>query len=242
MTDNSGATATTTRSLTINSAYAQTVLATTGIRGYWRLADTGTTAADSSTSNNPGSYVNGPTDVSALITGEVNNARRFDGANDYVNLSPTPFGSPTTYSAEAWVRTAATAGSGKYNVLLSNSNFDFTNGFTLAVDSSNRPLFAVGGNFSNGRATSSVTIAPNTTHHLVGTYDGSRIRIYVDGVERANVVYNGDTNYANGRDIFLGRAFVTNFGFLNGTLDEAALYTGAMSAATVLAHYNAGKP
>ena len=35
---------------------------------------------------------------------------------------------------------------------------------------------------------------------------------------------------------------MTNFGFLNGTLDEAALYSGAMSAATVLAHYNAGKP
>ena len=42
-----------------------------------------------------------------------------------------------------------------------------------------------------------MTIAPNTTHHLVGTYDGSRIRIYVDGVERANVVYNGGTNYVH---------------------------------------------
>jgi YD repeat-containing protein len=242
VTDSNAATATTTRSLTVSSAYSQAVLATAGIRGYWRLADTGTTAADSSSSGNPGTYVNGPTIVSALIAGEQNNARRFDGSNDYVNLSPTPFGTPTTYSAEAWVRTAATKSSGTYHVLVTDSNFDFSNGFTLAVDSSNRPLFSVASSSRNARATSSVAIAVNTTHHVVGTYDGSRIRIYVDGVERGNVVYNGGTNWAGGRDIFLGRAFVQSFGYLNGTLDEVALYTGVMPAATVLAHYNAGKP
>jgi hypothetical protein len=127
-------------------------------------------------------------------------------------------------------------------VLVTDSNFDFLNGFTLAVDSSNRPLFSVAASTRNARATSSVSIAPNTTHHVVGTYDGARIRVYVDGVERANVAYNGGTSYTSGRDIFLGRAFVQNYGYLNGTLDEVALYTGAMPAATVLAHYNAGKP
>ena len=30
--------------------------------------------------------------------------------------------------------------------------------------------------------------------------------------------------------------------YLQGTLDEPALYTSALSAATVLAHYEAGKP
>ncbi len=240
VTDSNAATATTTRSLTVNSAYATAVLSTAGIRGYWRLADTGTTAADSSTSGNTGSYVNGPTVTTPLIAGEQNNSRLFDGSNDYVNLSPSPFGTPTQFSAEAWVRTSATKSSGRYHFLVTDSSFDLSNGFSLAIDSSNRPLFFVGRANTGAQATSSVAVSPNTTHHIVGTYDGSRIRVYIDGVERANRVYNGGVIYAGARDLYLGRAFATSTNYLNGTLDEVALYNQALPAATVLAHYNAG--
>ena len=96
MTDNQSATATTTRALTVRERLSAAVLGTTGLIDYWRLADTGTTAADSSTSGNPGTFVNGPLSVAAIITGETNAARDFDGVNDHVNLSPTPVGTPTS--------------------------------------------------------------------------------------------------------------------------------------------------
>jgi PKD repeat protein len=249
VTDNGNATATTTRALTVNSAYAQSVLGTTGVRGYWRLGETtGTTAADASTSNNPGTISNGPLSVAGLLTGEANNARDFDGVNDFLNLSPTPFGTPTTFSAEAWVRTGSTKSSGNYHYLISNSSSDFNNGFTLAIDSSNRATFVVARNVLftlRGQATSSVTLPPNTTHHVVGTYDGSRVRVYVDGVERGNASFSSGITYASGRDINIGRKVSTTgqaANHLDGILDEPALYTSALSAATVTAHYNAGKP
>ena len=94
VTDNNGATATTTRTLTVNSAYRAAVLATAGISDYWRLDDTGTTAADANGANNNGTYVNGPVTATGLLAGETNTARTFDGTNDYVDLSPTPFGTP----------------------------------------------------------------------------------------------------------------------------------------------------
>ena len=249
VTDNNGGTATTTRAVTVQSAYAQAVLGTTGLRGYWRLADTNTTAADASTSNNPGTYTNGPVSATGLLTGEQNAARDFDGSNDHVNLSPTPFGTPSSFSAEAWVRTGSTKSNGNYHYLITDSSSDFNDGFSLAVDSSNRAVFVVARNLiittQRGTATSSVTLAPNTTHHVVGTYDGSRVRVYVDGVERGNVSYSSGISYASGRDLFFGRkanssGLSTNY--LDGILDEAALYTAALPAATVQAHYDAGKP
>ena len=98
---------------------------------------------------------------------------------------------------------------------------------------------------TRGQATSSVTVAPNTTHHIVGTYGGSRARIYVDGVERANVSFSGAATWPSGRDLRIGRpASSTSLAqrYLQGTLDEPAIYTSALSATTVQAHYDAGKP
>jgi PKD repeat protein len=251
-TDNNGATATTTRSLTVNSAYRAAVLGTAGISDLWRLDETaGTTAADANGANNTGTYVSSPTSVVALIGGETNSfARSFNGTSQYIDFSPTPFGAPSTFSVEAWVRTSAAKASGGYHFLVSDSSTDFDNGFSLVIDSSNRPIFALAregsfGSVTRGQATSATTVAPNTTHHLVGTYDGTRARIFVDGVERANVLFNQSPTWSSSRDLRIGRpisATSLTQRYLQGTIDEPALYTSALSAATVLAHYEAGKP
>ena len=255
VTDNSGGTATTTRTLTVNSAYRTAVLGTSGISDYWRLDDTGTSAVDSNGGNNNGTYVNGPTSVAGLIAGETNNARTFDGSNDYVDLSATPFGSPSSFSAETWVRTAATKASGGWHFLitdssaeLSGNSLSLSDGFAVAIDSSNRVVFQVARNVifstTRGTATTSVTLAPNTIHHVAATYDGSTLRLYVDGVQAATASFGSGVTWSGSRDLRLGRPNESSAAtyLLNGTLDETALYTSAMSAATVLAHYNAGKP
>jgi len=249
-TDNSGATSTTTRSLTVNSAYRAAVLGTAGISDLWRLDEaSGATAVDANGANNTGTYVSGPTPVSPLIAGETNSfARSFNGSSQYIDMSPTPFGAPSTFSAEAWVRTSAAKAAGGYHFLVSDSSADFDNGFSLVIDSSNRPVFAVARqttSISRGQAVSPTTVAPNTTHHLVGTYDGTRARIFVDGVERANVLFNSNPTWNSSRDLRIGRPISTTSlaqRYLQGSIDEPALYTSALSAATVLAHYQAGKP
>ncbi len=252
VTDNNSGTATTTRSLTVNSTYRAAVLGTSGISDYWRLDETtGTTATDANGGNNNGAYNSSPTSVAPLIGNETNSfARSFNGTSQYIDMSPTPFGTPSSFSAEAWVRTAATKTSGGYHFLISNSDSDLNNGFSLVIDSSNRPTFVVAreniiGIVTRGTATSSVAVEPNTTHHIVGTYDGSRVRVYVDGVERANVSFGSGPSWGSSRDLRIGRPISSTSlaqRYLQGTIDEPAIYTSALSAATALAHYNAGKP
>jgi PKD repeat protein len=255
VTDNGGATAVTTRPLTVSSAYRTAVLGTAGISDYWRLDDAATSAADANGANNNGTYTNGPAAASGLIAGETNNARTFDGVDDYVDLSPTPFGTPSQLSAETWVRTSATKAAGGYHFLVTDSSAEISgtslsldNGFALAIDASNRAVFSVARNvvFTTQRATatSSVTLAPNTIHHVVGTYDGTTARIYVDGVQVGTATLSGGLTWSGSRDLRLGRPVESSASqfYLQGTLDETAIYTQALPAASVLAHYNAGKP
>jgi PKD repeat protein len=252
VTDSKGATATTTRSLTVNSGYRAAVLGTSGISDFWRLDETsGTTATDANGANNNGTYTSSPTSVAPLIGGETNSfARSFNGTSQYIDLSPTPLGTPGTFSAEAWVRTSVAKSSGGYHFLVSDSSADFDNGFSLVIDSSNRPVFAVArqnilGQVTRGQAVSPTTVVPTTTHHIVGTYDGSRARIFVDGVERANVSFSSDPTWSGSRDLRIGRPISSTSlaqRYLQGSIDEPALYTTALSAATILAHYQAGKP
>jgi hypothetical protein len=81
---------------------------------------------------------------------------------------------------------------------------------------------------------------PGTWHHVVATYDGSTIRVYVDG---GFEVSKPDTRSLQPitSPLIVAR-FPTGGQYLNGDVDEVAVYPTALSAARVLAHYEAGAP
>jgi len=89
----------------------------------------------------------------------------------------------------------------------------------------------------SGAVESSVFITDTTWHHVVGTKDASNNwKIYVEGVDRTTVVAS-PTTVNTATDMRFG---TDGTYFANRSLDEVAVYSVALSAATVLAHYNAG--
>ena len=66
----------------------------------------------------------------------------------------------------------------------------------------------------------------------------------MDGVQVGTASFTVPISWSLQRDLRIGRPVAPRppTRFLQGTLDEAALYTAALPAATVLAHYKAGKP
>ncbi|HEX6651583.1 MAG TPA: discoidin domain-containing protein, partial [Thermoleophilaceae bacterium] len=238
--------ATRTWTVTPPPPYSTLVGSTAGLVNWWRLGDSGSSAADSK-GTNTGTYVNGPAQVASLLGSDsANLAHDFDGVNDYVDLAPGGFGTPGQFSVEAWVRIdTKKTGQGAHFLATDSLNDGTSDGFALSIDTSNRPRLFVGSSGSvTATATSSQALTLGTVYHVVGTYDGARVRVYVNGVERASVAYTGGIAYAAGRDLMLGRQFASANGsvrFLDGRLDEVALYSQALSAATVLDHYNSGK-
>ena len=81
-------------------------------------------------------------------------------------------------------------------------------------------------------------------YHLVGTYDGSEVRLYVNGALEASTAASGSiADY--GQDLFIAR--FTNIdqdgvAYLPGAIDEVAIWDRALSADEIAELYSAGTP
>ncbi|MFT4216805.1 MAG: PKD domain-containing protein [Micropruina sp.] len=204
---------------------------------FWRLGEsTGSTAVDTGPSANDGTYRQGVTlAASGVLAG--NTAAQFDGVDDMVSTNGG-FTNPTTFSVESWFKTTSTAG-GKI--------IGFGNGQSGDSTNHDRHVYMLGnGHLAFGVYTTQRNIVETTTsyndggwHHVVATQSAQGMRLYVDGqLQGSNPqvvsaqVYNGfwriggDTTWAGNK-------------YFAGTIDEAAVYSYALSPARVLAHYQA---
>lgn len=79
----------------------------------------------------------------------------------------------------------------------------------------------------------------NKWHHLVGTYDGSNVKLFVDGVEYYSISANGTLN-SNNNNATIG--YHAGTGDFNGKLSNAQIFNTALSQSDVTSLYNNGTP
>jgi hypothetical protein len=226
------------RAASTGTTYRDEVLAD-GPRAYWRLDEaTGTRAADQ-LSANPGAYTNGVTlDQPGALASEANAASSFDGSNDYV-LVPTSSSLDMTsaVTVEFWAKRRAIANT--YQVLVGkpgNGQSKFENYAVWLNTGNNYQAY-----FGDGSTYVSVTtpaVTDTNWHHVVATYDGATAKIYLDGGLKASKTTTLQLT-ANTSPLNFGRAN-NNAYFFNGWLDEVAVYSSALSAARIQAHYVKG--
>jgi hypothetical protein len=218
-------------SATPTASYASTVLSTPGLVSYWRLDETSGTTAHDQKSVNPGTY-NGAYTLNqpGALAGDSDSAASFDGISGLVTVpdnASLQFGSGD-FSVEAWVKTTAN-GAGDHPVVSNNSaSYEYTLYLNGGV-----PRFRVYPAVVSG----SSSIADGKWHYLVGVRAAGVAYLYVDGTQ----VNSGPaTNIAspNGSLCIGGDSF--NGVYLAATIDEAAIYNTALSAATIHSHYNVG--
>lgn len=78
----------------------------------------------------------------------------------------------------------------------------------------------------------------NQWHHIVGTFDGRNIKLYVDNVlAGTNQLPAADSIATNEAPIYIGESPVLNEGF-TGKIDEAAIYDRALTDAEIMDHFN----
>lgn len=238
-------TATITAGAKIGVTYAQAVLADSPL-GYWRLGDAAgaTTAVDSSGNarhGTPGTTTNAPTfNVAGLLTGDADTAASFDGG-DYIQLPNTTAFNANTITAEAWATTSSAAiqeilgrdtGTAGQRVFQFRVNAGVVE-FTMFDSAGNAPTLLGAINVNNG-----------ARHHLVATWDGTTMTLYVDGVRDTTSVPGRTINQpaSETRGMMIGARNNGPLGgtYFIGTLDEVAYYGTALSASQVAAHYTAG--
>jgi len=168
----------------------------------------------------------------------------FDGVDEYLEGtldSSSPIKSVTTaFSMSIWVNTSTGGGKKGIGVWYGSSRWA-----TLGFGSADRAAFDV--KTSGGRTihlSSTSALDDGNWHFLVGTFDGSNCRVYVDGTLETTASQSGQFNDTG--NIFttmrIGRNVFTYTAYWGGHLDEGAMWDVVLSDADVTALYNSGVP
>ncbi len=218
------------------ASYAASVLPDTP-GGYWRLGESaGAAAGDSSGSGNTGTITGGVTlGRAGAIPGDANTAMAFDGSTGYVSVSDTPTLSPTaSVSVEAWLYvTALPAGVYQWIVGKGSPSVSYWLRIDAPVEGSKIGFFVNIGGVFEPRVSTTAPPPLNQWTHIVATYDGSNLRMYQNGQLVSTAARAGPIQAAAG-PLTIGSGF-------SGSLDEVAVYSVALPAARVQAHYRAAQ-
>jgi O-glycosyl hydrolase len=203
---------------------------TSSLVGYWKFDEgTGTTTTDSSGHGNNGTLVNSPT----WATGKTGKALSFNSTTQKVDVGNSSTLNPTSaISVQAWIYTKAYT---NYPRIISKETTTIADPYALELTSSNNIRFFVGdGATETGTPDINVTLL-NTWVHVVGTYDGQNIKIYINGVLKGQTPKTGAIPLKTTK-VLIGSNPSSNRSF-NGTIDDVKVWNKALTASEVLSEY-----
>jgi len=194
-------------------------------------AGAGTTWYDVSGNGYTGVLTNGPIYSSGI-------SFLFDGANDNVDLTGASIAASgnAARSMFTWVKTTY----GGYQSFISTGTAASSQSFNLVKYTSNIGVMGYNNDYYPSSGNSGITITDGVWHYIGVTFDGTNLRMYVDGVldnTSGTITYSttGQNNYV-ARSSHAG-----NENFVNGSMGMVHVYNRALSGAEVLQNYNATK-
>jgi len=188
---------------------------------------TGTTVADASGKGNVGS-ISGATWVN---TGHFGKALSFNGTSSAIVINDAASLDLTTgMTLEAWVY--PTSLSDWHEILYKGDDAYYLEASTPVYG----PSVGIGNSFTNGVLSGPSPLTANTWAHLAATYDGTTLRLYVNGVQVTSHVWPGPIPSSSypmtiGADTLHGSYFA-------GLIDEVRVYNRALSAAEIQTDLN----
>jgi len=151
-------------------------------------------------------------------------------------------------SLGAWIKPEALANGSTYSVVSKYRNTAGNRSYAIEVvgdgtDTGVVKCWLYGSSTSGVAVSTAASITAGTWYHVVAVYDGSDIRIYIDGALDSNGSNNPKT-YSSGidngaADFMIGRQDSESF-YFDGLVDEAFVFNDALSAGEVLGIYQSG--
>jgi len=203
------------------------------VMGMWLFNDTGDVGKDSSKNGNNGKVEGKPewTDK-----GKFGGGLNFDAIDDLIKVPMTIDYKEITVMV--WVNES---GSPVRPRIVSNDHTDVSNkGFQLMYNTAGSgSWFDIGTGGGNAAAQFAYLATKGDWYHYTGTYDGSKIKAYINGEMKAEGSISG-TIADSGIDLYIGSS---TYGFsdgLKGVIDEVAIFDKALSADDITIVMNNG--
>lgn len=166
-----------------------------------------------------------------------NFALDFDGTDDKIGILDSPELNPENgMTLEAWINAEEWQSSIWAGVIISKQGTSPDKGYCLSAGENGRVEFTVSIEEAWVSVSTPQILGTNAWYHVAGVYDGSQVKIYINGI-----LYN--TEDADG-DLTEGTGVVMNIGdnptwtgrFWNGRLDEIRLWEIARSQEEIQNH------
>jgi hypothetical protein len=164
----------------------------------------------------------GWTDASASFDG----ALMFDGVDDYVTVENDASLRPEEITISVWFRTEESG------FLISKYRRSTTRGFAMKVNSDVLSCFIGGDEWLEGE----VEVTDGQWHNGVCTYDGTSVKIYVDGEQDGSSVQDGNVSSSDG--LTIGAYDLGSSGYFEGIMDCVQIYDVALSATNISSQYD----
>jgi Concanavalin A-like lectin/glucanases superfamily len=186
-------------------------------------------AAGAIATDTSGHNLHGTVSGAQWTTGRFGGGLRFNGTSDWVTIADSSWLALTTQmTLEAWVY--PTAAGGWRTILMKQSPGWYT--FALYSDGSIGPGVRVMAQ-SDGHASSAAALPLNAWSHLAATYDGSMLRLFVNGAQVASTAYTGSLSTSTSPLRIGGNS---GFGeYFAGVIDEVRVYGRVLTPAEIAA-------
>jgi hypothetical protein len=210
-----------------------------GLVSWWRAEGSASDSADS----NHGTLLNG----ASLASGMVGQAFGFNGSNQCVQIPYVPSLANSNYAVEAWVKPLAQVSDFINQDLIFGQSYGQCLLLARTGTTGVRIAFQFGvSHFTFYEVVSATEIPIGQFSHLVGTWDGTTLRLYVNGLLNAQMA-PGAVPVDSGCPFQIGGFYSPEAGgcnyvgqFFNGLIDEVSYFNRALSGAEIQSIYNAG--
>ncbi len=177
-----------------------------------------------------GQYVN---DTHIWVKGKSGSALSFDGIDDYVNISDSSsLDISGGITIEFW--TYKMGGLGSYNGTISKGNYQNAYSVIYKFDwMPEGPPYATYLRFylenTTGETVNLKAYEGNLSGwmHYVFTYDGQKMRVYVNGNKTNEVEHTGPIR-TNNQPLEIGRIYLSFYRYIKSTIDEIRIYKKAI--------------
>jgi hypothetical protein len=204
-----------------------------GLLSYYKMSNgSGAVLSDNQISGTYGGVLSGGyTWVASGAFADNRNALDFDGSNDYVdcgNSASVQRNGTQPLTVEAWVKPAGGAWVAVVSKLVHTASNE---GYSLEILNQNKVSLILGNNSSDWNlVTSNTALTPGAWSHIAATYDGSTVKVYVNGLlDKSSTWTNGITD--SGTNLLLGSRSGTTF--YSGQMDEVRVWTVARTEAEI---------
>ncbi len=229
------------------SSYAATIQAASPTN-WFRFADTTTNAANTGSTARNGVFTGGVTyGVADALACDLNAAVSFNGSTGALgaDASTPAVAGPNTFTIEVWFKT--TAAQGKL-VGFGNQRSGSSGRYDrhLYIDTAGKLAYGV---YVNGPKTirTAATVTDGAWHMAAAVLGPDGQKLYLDGqLTGSDPLVTTGEDYSGfwraGYDNLSGWPNNPSNFYFNGALDEFATFSTQLPAATIAAHYAAGRP